>query len=42
MCIWPRNCGKMLFLHPSGIGFDSFFSPSPSASLLLKGARISL
>lgn len=42
MCIWPGNCGKTEFLPPSGIWFDSFCSPSPSASLLLKGARISL
>lgn len=42
MCIWPRNCGKMHFLHPFGIGFDSFCSFFPSASLLLKGARIPL
>lgn len=42
MCIWPRNCGKTEFLPPSGIGFNSFFSASPSTGLLLKGARISL
>lgn len=31
MFIWPQNCGKMHFLHPSGIGFDSFCSSFPSA-----------
>lgn len=40
MCTWPRSCEKMHSFHPSGIGFDSFCSPS--ASVLLEGARISL
>lgn len=32
----------MHFLHPSGIGFDSFCSSFPSASHLLKGAGVAL